>query len=161
MEVVFFFFIMLVAIICIVSIGFSIITIIGQWKVFEKANKPGWAALIPFYNMWVLYEISGVNPLFIFFLLGAQFFNMVGSVFNIFAGAGNDFDVFFALLSIGSNFISFGLSITSLVFTIKAALNLAKYFNKSAGYGLGLAFLGFIFYPMLGLDKDATYNKID
>lgn len=36
-----------------------ILVVIGLWKVYEKANKPGWAAIIPFYNIWVLLEIVG------------------------------------------------------------------------------------------------------
>lgn len=36
-----------------------IISIIGMWKVFVKAGRPGWAAIIPIYNLWVLCEISG------------------------------------------------------------------------------------------------------
>ena len=33
-------------------------TIAGMWKVFEKAGKPGWAAIIPFYNMFILNEVA-------------------------------------------------------------------------------------------------------
>jgi ABC-type sulfate transport system permease subunit len=33
--------------------------IVGFWKVFEKAGKPGWAAIIPIYNIIVLLEIIG------------------------------------------------------------------------------------------------------
>ena len=33
--------------------------IYGGWKTFEKAGKPGWAMLIPIYNMVVLHEIVG------------------------------------------------------------------------------------------------------
>ncbi|MBT8453053.1 MAG: signal peptidase I [Deltaproteobacteria bacterium] len=29
------------------------------WKIFEKAGKPGWAAIIPIYNVIVLLEIVG------------------------------------------------------------------------------------------------------
>lgn len=29
------------------------------WRIFEKAGKPGWAALIPIYNAVVLMEIVG------------------------------------------------------------------------------------------------------
>lgn len=29
------------------------------WKVFEKAGKPGWASIIPVYNIWILFEIAG------------------------------------------------------------------------------------------------------
>ncbi len=36
-----------------------IVVIAAMWKVFEKAGKPGWAAIIPFYNMWVMAEIVG------------------------------------------------------------------------------------------------------
>lgn len=33
------------------------VLIAAMWKMFEKAGKPGWAALIPVYNTYVLYEI--------------------------------------------------------------------------------------------------------
>lgn len=36
-----------------------VIVVIGQWKVYEKAGKPGWAAIIPIYNLIVLLEIVG------------------------------------------------------------------------------------------------------
>jgi hypothetical protein len=36
-----------------------LITVIGQWKVYTKAGKPGWAAIIPIYNLIVLLEIVG------------------------------------------------------------------------------------------------------
>ena len=37
----------------------AIILIAAMWKVFTKAGKPGWAAIIPIYNIWVLLEIAG------------------------------------------------------------------------------------------------------
>jgi hypothetical protein len=33
--------------------------LIGMWKVYAKAGKPGWAALVPIYNFIVLIQISG------------------------------------------------------------------------------------------------------
>ena len=42
---------------------------VGMWKMFEKAGKPGWASLIPIYNIIVLHEIVGrelVKILFFF-----------------------------------------------------------------------------------------------
>jgi uncharacterized membrane protein YhaH (DUF805 family) len=30
-----------------------------MWRLFEKAERPGWAALIPIYNAWVYCEICG------------------------------------------------------------------------------------------------------
>ena len=39
-----------------------ILVVIAMWKVFTKAGKPGWASLIPVYNMVLMYQIVGLNP---------------------------------------------------------------------------------------------------
>ncbi|MDR9398694.1 MAG: DUF5684 domain-containing protein [Salibacter sp.] len=36
-----------------------VLLIVSQWKIYSKANKPGWACLIPIYNIIVLLEIIG------------------------------------------------------------------------------------------------------
>ena len=35
------------------------IVVAGMWKAFEKADEPGWAAIIPIYNVYVMIKISG------------------------------------------------------------------------------------------------------
>ena len=42
----------------LVTMIISIVCIIGLWKVYSKAGRPGWAALIPFYNQYVLFDIA-------------------------------------------------------------------------------------------------------
>ena len=34
-----------------------ILTVVGLWKIFEKAGKPGWGAFIPIYNIILWLEI--------------------------------------------------------------------------------------------------------
>lgn len=34
-------------------------TVVVRWKIFLKAGKEGWEAIIPFYSGWTLYEVSG------------------------------------------------------------------------------------------------------
>lgn len=34
-------------------------TIVGYWKVFEKAGQPGWAIFVPFYNYYIMTKIAG------------------------------------------------------------------------------------------------------
>ncbi len=46
-----------------------ILVVAGLWKMFVKAGKPGWAAIIPFYNYWVAFEISGRPGWWMFGLL--------------------------------------------------------------------------------------------
>ena len=38
---------------------FAIVIIAAMWKVYAKAGQPGWAAIIPLYNIWVLMKIIG------------------------------------------------------------------------------------------------------
>ena len=35
------------------------IYVIGNWKIFEKAGQPGWAAIIPIYNLIVMLDVQG------------------------------------------------------------------------------------------------------
>ena len=42
-----------------VMLGIMAVLIIGLWKGFTKAGKPGWAAFVPIYNMMVMAEMSG------------------------------------------------------------------------------------------------------
>jgi hypothetical protein len=41
----------------LIILAIFVVLVISLWKVFEKAGKPGWAALIPIYNLIVLLEI--------------------------------------------------------------------------------------------------------
>ena len=42
-------------------IAIIIVGIVAMWKVFEKPGYEGWKAIIPFYNMYIITEISGQN----------------------------------------------------------------------------------------------------
>lgn len=43
----------------LVEVLVLVLLIAGMWKVFQKAGKPGWAAIIPIYNIIVLLQITG------------------------------------------------------------------------------------------------------
>lgn len=36
-----------------------IVVIAGFWKMFTKAGQPGWAAIIPIYNSYIMCKIAG------------------------------------------------------------------------------------------------------
>ena len=42
----------------VLSFVLFVLTIIELWCVFKKAGRPGWAALVPFYNMYTLFDIA-------------------------------------------------------------------------------------------------------
>jgi hypothetical protein len=46
----------------IIMFALVILMVASNWVIFTKAGKPGWACIIPFYNMWVLVEICKKSP---------------------------------------------------------------------------------------------------
>ncbi len=65
-----------ISVIMIIFFIIGVITIIANWKVFTKAGKPGWTSLIPFYNMYQLFEVAGMNG-WMFLLLLIPFVNFI------------------------------------------------------------------------------------
>ena len=102
----------------------GVLGIIAMWKIFTKAGKPGWAAIVPVYNMVVLYQIVGLNPLLLLILIGAII-----------------------------PFVNFLVMIAFFVLNIISSITLAKVFGKGTGFAAGLIFLPFIFQLILAFDK--------
>lgn len=42
-------------------LAFMVLVLVGYWKIFTKAGKPGWACLIPFYSQYCQFEIAWGN----------------------------------------------------------------------------------------------------
>ncbi|GMT98115.1 hypothetical protein KH5H1_22340 [Corallococcus caeni] len=40
-------------------LAFIGLVVAGMWKTFTKAGEPGWAAIVPFYNLYVMTKIVG------------------------------------------------------------------------------------------------------
>ncbi|MFR3341859.1 MAG: DUF5684 domain-containing protein [Clostridia bacterium] len=46
----------------LIILAFYVLIIVAQWKIFTKAGQEGWKAIIPIYNVVVLYKIIGLSP---------------------------------------------------------------------------------------------------
>jgi hypothetical protein len=68
-----------VSIISLVYLGVIAFYIICQWKIFVKAGRPGWAAIIPFYNIYLEIEFVGL-PWWLFLLLFIPGANIVVAI---------------------------------------------------------------------------------
>jgi len=44
---------------CLVYLAILIVVIVAEWKIYKKAGQPGWACIIPIYNILVLLRIIG------------------------------------------------------------------------------------------------------
>lgn len=45
----------------LIGLALAILVLVAWWKVFVKAGKPGWAAIIPLYNTYCMFQISFGN----------------------------------------------------------------------------------------------------
>ena len=102
-----------------------------MWKVFTKAGEKGWKAIIPFYNIAILYKISGMSPYLVFVYLGL-------------------------LIPIVNFFVAGVIGVMSLY----QVINLSKGFNKSTGFTVAIIVVPFIAYLMLGFG-DSKYVGFD
>jgi|ERR1700730_15821016 hypothetical protein len=95
----------------IVGLLIALLVIVAMWKVFTKAGQPGWASIIPIYNLYIWCKIVGRPWWWILLML---------------------------------------IPLVNFIIMIILCIDLAKSFGKGAGFGLGIAFLGIIFLPILG-----------
>jgi uncharacterized membrane protein YhaH (DUF805 family) len=65
-----------------------VLLIAAMWKIFTKAGKPGWAALVPIYNIIVLLEIAG-KPAWWVVLFLIPFVNLIVAIVVAIAVAKN------------------------------------------------------------------------
>jgi hypothetical protein len=97
------------------------LVVAGMWMTFRKAGEPGWAAIVPIYNTYLLVRIGG-NAwwwVLLFFV----------PVINVIAAA-------------------------------KVSIDVAGRFGKGILFGLGLALLPFVCYPILGFDSSQYHGAM-
>ncbi|MEI7860732.1 MAG: DUF5684 domain-containing protein [Acidimicrobiales bacterium] len=99
-------------------LAIAVLEIAAVWMIFSKAGRPGWGAIIPFYNIYLMCKVSG-RP--------------------------------------GWWLILFFIPLVNIVVALIVMIDLAKAFGKGTGFGVGMFFLNFIFYPILGFGS-ATYS---
>lgn len=109
-----------------------IVTIAGKWKMLEKAGKPGWASIVPFYSDFVEYEIFwGQGWLFLV--------PIVLSLLNVIPILG--------ILAI----------VVSILISFMHCYKNAEAFGQGMGFALGLFFLKPIFTCILGFSSKYKY----
>lgn len=63
----------------IVVLVLAVLIIAGLWACFTKAGEPGWAAIVPFYNVVVMLKIAG-KPLWWILLMLIPIVSLIMSV---------------------------------------------------------------------------------
>lgn len=101
----------------VIALIIAIISIVAMWRVFAKAGEPGWAAIIPFYNSYVLYKIAWGNG-WLFLLQLVPCVNIVVGIILCFKLAG--------AFGKGTGF-GFGLLFLNIIFMMILGFGDAEY----------------------------------
>lgn len=129
--------IILVLLTFVIVIGYLVVYTIGMWKLFKKAGKNGWEAIVPYYSTYVLIEISGLNWWYFLITLSGTILTIVGitslSWLTTIAGYAVNFFIFW---------------------------NLSKKMHKKPILTaiLGALFSG-VMIPIIGLSKNYQYDS--
>ena len=62
------------------SLALTILVIAGMWKIFVKAGEPGWAAIIPIYNLFILCKITAKPIWWLLLLVLCPFVNLIVAI---------------------------------------------------------------------------------
>ncbi len=92
-------------------LAFIVLMIAAIWKIFSKAGQPGWASIIPIYNIYIWCKIAGRPGWWVILML---------------------------------------IPFVNLIIGIILQVRVAERFGKSDLFAVGMLFLSFIFYPILG-----------
>lgn len=91
--------IILILIILLFALAAAIVCLVAEWKLFKKAGKKGWEAIVPFYNSYVLIEIAGLNWWYFLILISGTILSILGvtglSLVTTLAGCFVNFLVFY------------------------------------------------------------------
>ena len=60
----------------LIYLAFMVLMVASLWKIYDKAGEPGWAAIVPIYNVVVLLKIVG-RPIWWLLLLMIPFVNFI------------------------------------------------------------------------------------
>jgi len=163
----------------IIGIVATVLTAWGMWRMFEKAGESGWKALLPVYNIYVILRVSdysrwwALGLLLIYPLKAVQqvlrqafcpgpyyvrgcdgwLSELMSSYDKLFAF---DANMAVAALILPLTWVLLFAIITTIYVHIHYYV--AKKFGRGVWFAAGLAFLPFIFWPILGLG-DAEYQE--
>lgn len=139
------------------GIIFFVLTIIANWKIFQKAGEPGWKSIIPIYNVYIMFKIVNMKNWF-WWILGLS---IVGSII----ASVNNYTSFyyFSGTEIQTTNISEipGIVIATMLIEVAVAIwaeivyayRTSKVFGHGLGYTFGLIFLPNIFQLILAFGK--------
>lgn len=132
---------------------FTVLIVIGNWRIYTKAGEAGWKSLIPIYSDFVAFKLFW-KPMFFWIGLGA---GVLAAVLSFVAGTMDPQSAVFVVL----NLIS---SLVGLVSGILAIIRLHKMsccFGHGVGFTLGLIFLNPIFLLILGFGSSTYLGNPD
>ena len=135
----------------LIQLAFFIIYLVSYWMLFKKANVPEWKSIIPFYNVYKMYDIVWETKYF-WLSIGLTFVHAIFSylIQNVFTTG-----ILMIIFTVLRLIVLFFSCMVEYFF----CRNLARSYGKGDGFTFGLFFLYPIFILILGLGSSRFVGK--
>lgn len=129
---------------CAMVVGFIIVfvLVVTNWRIYTKAGQPGWASIVPIYNLFVMMDIIRKPRSWALIILVLGIIGSILTAMQPAAGSDKDPNLMISLIQIV-------VSLVSIYYSVRLLRELARVFGHGVGFTLGLLFLPIIFYPVL------------
>ena len=121
----------LIGIMVIVYLAIIVFEIAALWKVFVKAGQPGWAAIIPIYNLYILLKVIGRPAWWLLLFVAGVIVPFVGWILLIVIGIIIAIDL--AKSFAKSSGFAVGLFFLNFIFVPILGFGQAQYVGPAAG----------------------------
>lgn len=141
----------------LISLAFAILFIIASWKLLEKFGEKPWKALIPFYNVYLIYKYTWKKGAFWVYLIATLAGDILFYASEVIAGKTPD-NIWASILVL----LAFPFLIVELAHHVLASIRITEAFGKKKSFAVGLVLLYEIFIMILGFGKSQyVYGKTD
>ena len=119
------------AILVVIYIAVIVLEIAALWKVFVKAGQPGWAAIIPIWNLYILLKVIGRPPWWLLLFLVGVIVPFVGWILLLVLGVIIALDL--AKSFAKSTGFAVGLFLLNFIFVPILGFGDSRYVGPAAG----------------------------
>ena len=127
-----------ILVILLILLAIAILMIIATCKMYIKAGKKGWQAIIPYYNNWVLTEIAGLNWWWFLVLVASGIVSLL-----------------FGSSIPGLNTVA---NIATILGSFNCYYNISKKLHKDTGFAVLMTIFPVIMIPIVAFSKNYQFD---
>ena len=125
--------------VCVIFIAILVFYLVGKCKLYKKAGRNGWEAIVPFYSDWVYVEMAGLKYWYFFLLVASSISVAINIDDNIRVSSGV-------------------LRLVSLIGLFFCNYNISKKIHKDTLFAVLMTLFPLILIPLVGFSNKYEWD---